>query len=254
MSSPPRWLIVVARDRLDLYERLAQAFDDGVEVVLDRRQEDRRRDDPSPAAGDRPEERRRSRRRQALPSTESAFAQHAGFFLVTEGSPSPPGPDPTSAASEAPSPHVLPMAVSRPEPPSETGGPPRVLVCDDDPLMRDTVVEALTGEFAVEAVPRAVETLQHIMRTRYDALLLDLRLPGLGGLAAVPVIKRLDARLPIIVMTGYGSYETEQAARGAGIFYYLPKPFSADELSDAVRSAVRAREREQRRLGETPPG
>ena len=78
------------------------------------------------------------------------------------------------------------------------------------------------------------------MRTRYRAIVLDLKLPGLGGLDAISVIKRLDDRLPIIVMTGHASYETEQAARAAGIFYYLVKPFALSELADAVRAAARS--------------
>jgi DNA-binding response OmpR family regulator len=85
------------------------------------------------------------------------------------------------------------------------------------------------------------------MRARYQALVLDLKLPGLGGLDAIAVIKRVDATLPIIAMTGYASYELEQAARAAGIFYYLVKPFSMLELTDAVKAAIRAREGGQTR-------
>jgi len=73
-------------------------------------------------------------------------------------------------------------------------------------------------------------------------VVLDLKLPGLGGLDAIAVIKRVDATLPVIVMTGHASYETEQAARAAGIFYYLVKPFSLRELAEAVRAAARSRE------------
>jgi DNA-binding NtrC family response regulator len=119
----------------------------------------------------------------------------------------------------------------------------RVLVCDDDPRVRDSLVEALAADAVeVDTADRAVDAIQKIMRTRYRALLLDLKLPGLGGLDAIPVIKRLDEYLPIIVMTGHASYETEQAARVAGIFYYLVKPFSVDELTQAVKAAARTRE------------
>ena len=118
-----------------------------------------------------------------------------------------------------------------------------MLVCDDDPRIRETLAEALAdSSFAVETADRAVDAIQKIMRTRYRAIVLDLKLPGLGGLDAIPVIKRLDADLPIIVMTGHASYQTEQAARAAGIFYYLVKPFSLKELVDAVKAATRSRE------------
>jgi DNA-binding response OmpR family regulator len=118
----------------------------------------------------------------------------------------------------------------------------RILVCDDDPRMRDTIVETLASEsFDVDTADRAVDAIQRIIRTSYATLILDLKLPGLGGLDAIAVVKRFDQALPIIVMTGHASYETEQAARAAGIFYYLVKPFNVDELVAAVRAAVRFR-------------
>jgi DNA-binding response OmpR family regulator len=121
-------------------------------------------------------------------------------------------------------------------------------VCDDDPAILGFVSDALAGEgFAVETAERAVDAIQKIMRTRYGALLLDLKLPGLGGLDAIGVVRRLDEALPVVVMTGHGSYETEQAARAAGIFYYLIKPFTVSELVEAVRAAARFRESGRRR-------
>jgi DNA-binding response OmpR family regulator len=124
----------------------------------------------------------------------------------------------------------------------------RILVCDDDPRMRETIVEAMAAEgMDVDSADRAVDAIQRIMRTSYRALILDLKLPGLGGLDAISVVKRFDASLPIIVMTGHASYEVEQAARAAGIFYYLVKPFNLDELVAAVRAAVRFRDSGRRR-------
>jgi DNA-binding response OmpR family regulator len=128
----------------------------------------------------------------------------------------------------------------------------RVLVCDDDPGIRESLAEALVDEaFTVETADRAVDAIQKIMRTRYRAVVLDLKLPGLGGLDAISVIKRIDATLPVIVMTGHASYETEQAARAAGIFYYLVKPFSLRELAEAVRAAARSRDGTPRSKGPT---
>jgi two-component system, NtrC family, nitrogen regulation response regulator NtrX len=130
--------------------------------------------------------------------------------------------------------------------PEASAGPiarPRILLCDDDQPIRDSLAEALASEaFEVDTAERAVDAIQKVMRASYGALLLDLKLPGLGGLDAISVIKRFDEGLPIIVMTGHASYETEQAARAAGIFYYLVKPFSLTELTSAVKAAVRARE------------
>jgi DNA-binding response OmpR family regulator len=118
----------------------------------------------------------------------------------------------------------------------------RVLVCDDDPGVRGMIAEALAGKsVVVETADRAMDAIQKIMRTRYQALILDLKMPGLGGLDSIPIIKQIDETLPIIVVTGHSSYETERAARAAGVFYYLVKPFSLEELSKAVTAARRLR-------------
>ena len=133
----------------------------------------------------------------------------------------------------------MPSAGSTPD----AGSQERVLVCDDDERIRQSISEALALEsFDVETAERAVDAIQKIMRTSYRALVLDLKLPGLGGLDAISIIKRLDERLPIIVMTGHASYETEQAVRAAGVFYYLVKPFSLHELTDAVKAAAKFQE------------
>ena len=124
----------------------------------------------------------------------------------------------------------------------------RILVCDDDPRVRETIVEAMKAEaLDVDTADRAVDAIQRIMHTSYRALVLDLKLPGLGGLDAIAVVKRFDESLPIIVMTGHASYEVEQAARAAGIFYYLVKPFNLEELVAAVRAAIRFRDSSRRR-------
>ena len=119
-------------------------------------------------------------------------------------------------------------------------GKGRVLVCDDDPGVRGMIADALSGKSVlVETAERATDTIQKIMRTRYQALILDLKMPGLGGLDTIPIIKRIDETLPIIVVTGHTSYETERAARAAGVFYYLVKPFPVEELWKAVNAAKR---------------
>jgi DNA-binding response OmpR family regulator len=139
-------------------------------------------------------------------------------------------------------------AASRPPRTAATEERERILVCDDDPRVRETIVEAMAVEsLDVDTADRAVDAIQRIMHTSYRALILDLKLPGLGGLDAIAVVKRFDEALPIIVMTGHASYQVEQAARAAGIFYYLVKPFNLDELLAAVRAAVRFREGSRRR-------
>jgi DNA-binding response OmpR family regulator len=144
--------------------------------------------------------------------------------------------------------HDAASPAAGPAPAAATVERERILVCDDDSRVRETIVEAMVAEaLDVDTADRAVDAIQRVMHTTYRALILDLKLPGLGGLDAISVVKRFDPALPIIVMTGHASYEVEQAARAAGIFYYLVKPFNLDELVQAVRAAVRSRERARHR-------
>ncbi len=133
-------------------------------------------------------------------------------------------------------------------------GKGRVLVCDDDAGVRGMIAEALkTKSIQVETADRAMDAIQKILRTRYQALILDLKMPGLGGLDTIPIIKRIDETLPIIVVTGHSSYETERAARAAGVFYYLVKPFAVEELWKAVNAAKRHRKAARNRADTGPP-
>jgi DNA-binding response OmpR family regulator len=81
-----------------------------------------------------------------------------------------------------------PPAGSRSEAPRD-----RVLVCDDDARILESISGVLGKSFEVETAERAADAIQRIMRARYQALVLDLKLPGLGGLDAIAVIKRVDA-------------------------------------------------------------
>ncbi|MBI1893804.1 MAG: response regulator [Candidatus Rokubacteria bacterium] len=133
-------------------------------------------------------------------------------------------------------------------------GKGRVLVCDDDAGVRGLIAEALGSKsILVETADRAMDAIQKIMRTRYQALILDLKMPGLGGLDTIPIIKRIDETLPIIVVTGHSSYETERTARAAGVFYYLVKPFPVEELWKAVSAATRHRKVAKNRADTGPP-
>jgi DNA-binding response OmpR family regulator len=135
------------------------------------------------------------------------------------------------------------MVASTGSPAPGNGERARILVCDDDARIRESIADMLaTLDFEVDTAERAVDAIQKVMRGAYQVLLLDLKLPGLGGLDAISVVRRFDERLPIIVMTGNASFETEQAVRAAGIFYYLVKPFRFEELTEAVRAAARFRE------------
>ena len=115
----------------------------------------------------------------------------------------------------------------------------RVLIVDDHPVVREGLVSALEDESDVRiagAVGSAEEALNVAAAARPDVILLDLELPGLSGIDAIP---RLAAALPnagIIILTAYDADERVLGAVRAGARGYVLKGASVEEIARAIRA------------------
>jgi two-component system response regulator HydG len=133
-----------------------------------------------------------------------------------------------------------------------------VLVVDDKEMLRDSVAVTLQRPgFTVLSAPNGEAALDIIGRRRPDAVVTDLKMPGLSGIELVERIGEIDEDLPVILMTAYGTVETAVQALKLGAFDYITKPFEGDELVVAVKRAIEharlKRENEVlRRSTETP--
>ena len=118
---------------------------------------------------------------------------------------------------------------------------PRILVVDDDPHTLRSVRDALTqAGYSVRVTAEGSE-LRGLIRTEQPQLvLLDLMLPGTGGIELMEEVEELSD-LPVIFISGYGRDETIARAFEAGAADYIVKPFSATELTARVAAALRAR-------------
>jgi DNA-binding NtrC family response regulator len=114
-----------------------------------------------------------------------------------------------------------------------------VLVVDDKELLRDSVAATLqrTG-FTVLGAGSGEAALEVIARRRPDAVVTDLKMPGMTGLELVERIRDIDDDTPIILMTAFGTVETAVRALKLGAFDYITKPFEGDELVVAVKRAI----------------
>lgn len=131
------------------------------------------------------------------------------------------------------------------------GMTPRILVVEDEDKLRRVVTLQLEGEgFEVEAVRTAEEGLK--LAERVSLVLTDLRLPGMGGLELLGQLQAQNPRLPVIVMTAFGSVEIAVEAMKKGAIDFLPKPFSLDHLTTVVRKGLEVNQlrEENRRLKE----
>ena len=114
-----------------------------------------------------------------------------------------------------------------------------VLVVDDKELLRDSVAVTLQRSgFTVLGAGSGDAALETVARRRPDAVVTDLKMPGMTGLELVERIRDIDDDLPIILMTAFGTVETAVRALKLGAFDYITKPFEGDELIVAVKRAI----------------
>jgi two-component system KDP operon response regulator KdpE len=117
-----------------------------------------------------------------------------------------------------------------------------ILVVDDDSSTRRALRVTLTGMgFTVVEAARGEEALSLARVTWFDAVLLDVDMPGMGGVEACRCIRHAVARLPILMLTVMDSEDDKVLALDAGADDYITKPFQVRELTARLRSAVRRR-------------
>ena len=118
-----------------------------------------------------------------------------------------------------------------------------VLVVDDEPAICWGFRELLRGEgHEVTIASSAEEALQAAPTCQPDAIILDVRLPGMDGLTALKQLKAKSDDAPVVVITAFGNLETAVRAVEEGAFDYLTKPFELSDASDVVRRALEQRQ------------
>jgi DNA-binding response OmpR family regulator len=121
-----------------------------------------------------------------------------------------------------------------------TSTPARLLVIEDEPGIVDFVRRGLESEgFAVETALDGEEGERLAVRGGFDAVVLDLMLPGRDGLEMLAALRRAIPTVPVIVLTARGEIEDRVAGLDAGAADYLVKPFSMAELVARVRAQLR---------------
>ena len=147
----------------------------------------------------------------------------------------------------------IPWRRSRPSPPPRLGGRPpgadvkremrsvRVLVADDDALMRDALTELINSRSEMELVGTAVDAETAIAMTvssRPDVAVLDYRMPG-GGVHAAREIIRLSPETAVLCLSAYGDPGTANQMRNAGAIGFLVKGISTNaDIVASIRTAA----------------
>ena len=116
----------------------------------------------------------------------------------------------------------------------------KVLVVDDDPEVRAAVEDGLAVEgYQVRGAADGLAALGEVARWQPDAMVLDLMMPALDGLAVCRRLRALGDRIPILVLTARDSVSERVDGLDAGADDYLVKPFALDELTARLRALLR---------------
>ena len=129
---------------------------------------------------------------------------------------------------------------------------PTIVVVDDDKDFRDLLGDLFNSVgYKVKLFGSAAELLEGELLPAVGCLVLDVRLPGLGGLDFQTELSKVNASIPIIFMTGHGDIPMSVKAMKAGAVDFLTKPFRDQDMLDAVTIALerdRTRRKAEQRL------
>lgn len=115
----------------------------------------------------------------------------------------------------------------------------RILVVDDRPEMAEMIADDLSDRGYVGVCATSGRAALELLQVeRFDALVTDLRMPGVDGLALLRASLELDPGRPVILMTAYGTLDTAVEASGRGAFHTLTKPFRLDALVRVLERAL----------------
>jgi DNA-binding NtrC family response regulator len=124
----------------------------------------------------------------------------------------------------------------------------RILVVDDEEVMRDVLDSLLTAEgYTVDLARTGEEGVDRFQQRPFDLVLLDVSMPGIGGLRTLEEILKLDPETVVIMITAYATFDTAIAAWQRGAFNCIRKPFDNREILKLIAAGIRRRRKDEER-------
>jgi DNA-binding NtrC family response regulator len=115
---------------------------------------------------------------------------------------------------------------------------PKVLVVDDDEIIRDTLYDLLSEEYFCQTAETAERALARLEADTYDAVLSDISMPGLSGFELLGHIRQKYSDTPVIMISGMGDQELAQGLIRLGAFDFILKPFKLEVVEKSVKRAL----------------
>jgi two-component system NtrC family response regulator len=123
---------------------------------------------------------------------------------------------------------------------------PSILLIDDDDSLRRVMEFSLTeAGYRVQTAASGEDGLRMFEKNSFDAVITDITMAGLSGMEVLAKVHGQDSRLPVIIITAYGTIESAVEAMKRGAFDYITKPFNRDELRLTLDKALKMRRLEQ---------
>jgi DNA-binding NtrC family response regulator len=123
-----------------------------------------------------------------------------------------------------------------------------ILICDDEEIMRDVLETILSGAgYKVELAKTGEEALDAYMQKPFDVVLMDVSMPGMGGLTALEELMKLDPEAAVLMITAYATFETAISAWEKGAVGCIRKPFQNEQILALVARGIRRRRKEEER-------
>jgi DNA-binding response OmpR family regulator len=124
----------------------------------------------------------------------------------------------------------------------------RVLVVDDERDFAAAIVQRLVKRgFLASAVFSGPEALEAVKKADYDAVVLDLKMPGMDGLQTLREIRQIEPEMQVLVLTGHGTVAAGIGGMQLGAADFLQKPVTIEKLCSAIQAAAE-RSRAERNL------
>ncbi len=112
-----------------------------------------------------------------------------------------------------------------------------ILVVEDEAILRESLIAWFSGEgHTVHGAGDGEQALSEFQVEDYDALIIDLKLPGRDGLDVLSEVRKRNPDARVVIVTAYPSYDTAVEAMRRGALDYLPKPFEVERLATSLAS------------------
>lgn len=123
-----------------------------------------------------------------------------------------------------------------------------ILISDDEEIMRDVLETILsTAGYKVDLAKTGEEAIEIYAQKNYDAVLMDVSMPGIGGLTALEELLKLDPNAVVMMITAYATFDTAISAWEKGAYGVIRKPFQNDQILAFVSKGIKKRKAEEER-------